>query len=321
MVEFRVISTIGPASRNAAFLRVCQEVGQAHLRINGSHLDAVALEASLSFLQPFGAAVTVDLQGRKQRIGELSRPLELAVNEVVELVAGDRAADGAVPLPDPALFVSLREGDLLILMDRQVELVVEDRSEASVHARVKRAQPLRSRAGIYVAGRPLGAVGLPPSQLAQVELARRFQVDALALSYVSEAGELEALRSLCRASGYSPRLVAKLETPEAVRSLESIAAAADELWLCRGDLGSIVSGKELAALQFKVLREAQALVPPCLVAGQVFHHLTHHEEPTRSEVVHLAELRERGARGIVLSDETAIGVNPENALRQVLALV
>ena len=51
------------------------------------------------------------------------------------------------------------------------------------------------------------------------------------------------------------------------------------------------------------------------MAGQVFEHLTRHASPTRSEVCHLHDLCVRGYAGIVLSDETAIGSSPVDAVR------
>ena len=57
------------------------------------------------------------------------------------------------------------------------------------------------------------------------------------------------------------------------------------------------------------------------MAGQVLEHLTDHGEPTRSEVCHLYDLLARDYAGIVLSDETAIGIHPARAVRQAAALV
>jgi pyruvate kinase len=57
------------------------------------------------------------------------------------------------------------------------------------------------------------------------------------------------------------------------------------------------------------------------MAGQVLEHLTSHRDPTRSEVCHLYDLKVRGYAGIVLSDETAIGIDPVNAVVTARALL
>jgi pyruvate kinase len=60
---------------------------------------------------------------------------------------------------------------------------------------------------------------------------------------------------------------------------------------------------------------------PTLIAGQVLEHLTHHADPTRSEVCHLHDLLQRGYAGIVLSDETAIGCDPLRATQTASDLI
>lgn len=321
MAQFRIISTLGPASESQAFVDLCVRLGQPYVRVNGSHLSDTALERVLAFLKGFPVSVTLDLQGSKRRIGQLPEPLVLRAGSSVLLVLGDTAPVGAIPMPDADLFAQIIAGDLLVLMDRQVELLVEDISANVITARVLKAAPLRARVGVHIVNKPLLLKGLPEAQVRQVALAQKYEVAALALSFVSQAAELIVLWDHCESLKYGPQLIAKLERPEAISALPSIAAVADELWLCRGDLGAMVSARELAPLQFKVLREAAEANVPCVVAGQVFHHLTSHDEPTRSEVVHLAEIQARAACGIVLSDETAIGIDPVRTLTQVAALL
>ena len=45
-------------------------------------------------------------------------------------------------------------------------------------------------------------------------------------------------------------------------------------------------------------------------ANRTFEHMTEHATPTRSEVCYLFDTLQRGYRGVVLSDETAIGRDP-----------
>ncbi|MCW3136747.1 MAG: pyruvate kinase, partial [Canidatus Methanoxibalbensis ujae] len=86
-------------------------------------------------------------------------------------------------------------------------------------------------------------------------------------------------------------------------------------------LGTMISPKKLGYWQDKTVEIAKRLKKPILIAGQVFHHLTRNRQPTRSEVVHFYYLRKHKVDGIVLSDETAIGIDPVNALREVFALL
>jgi pyruvate kinase len=54
---------------------------------------------------------------------------------------------------------------------------------------------------------------------------------------------------------------------------------------------------------------------PVLLAGQVFEHMTEHATPTRSELCFAYDALMRGYRGVVLSDETAVGRDPVESCR------
>jgi pyruvate kinase len=55
-------------------------------------------------------------------------------------------------------------------------------------------------------------------------------------------------------------------------------------------------------------------IPACM-AGQVLEHMTEHPTPTRSEVCYLHDVLREGYRGVVLSDEAAIGRYPIESCR------
>jgi pyruvate kinase len=94
-----------------------------------------------------------------------------------------------------------------------------------------------------------------------------------------------------------------------------IAEAADALWLCRGDLGAEVGVKAMAEAVYRLSAGVQAMPVPVLLAGQVFEHMTEHRTPTRSEVCVVYDALMKGYRGVVLSDETAIGRDPVESCR------
>jgi pyruvate kinase len=113
--------------------------------------------------------------------------------------------------------------------------------------------------------------------------------------------------------------VGKIERREAAEAVEVIAPRVDAVWICRGDLGAQIGAAALA--RFVAALSPRDLGVPVLMAGQVLEHLTRHREPTRSEVCHLFDLVARGYRGIVLSDETAVGGDPANAVAAATSLL
>lgn len=133
-----------------------------------------------------------------------------------------------------------------------------------------------------------------------------------ALSYVKDAAEMANYR---RVLGESSHLIAKLERATALEDADGIAKMADELWLCRGDLGAEMGSRAMAEAVHAFSKKVASLPVPVLLAGQVLEHMTESLPPTRSELCYLYDALKAGFRGVVLSDETAIGRYPVEACR------
>lgn len=198
----------------------------------------------------------------------------------------------------------MRPGERLWLDDARIEVVVERVAADHLEARVTRPGILRSHKGINRPEHPIPCTTLGPRDEAMIALARSAPDCELAFSFVHDGSEAALVRA---AAGDGPRLVAKLERTEAFAHLDAIAETFDELWLCRGDLGSQAGLWALGPLQARFSAALATLGRPALLAGQVLEHLTRHAQPTRSELVHLYDVASAGYAGIVLSDETAIG--------------
>ena len=313
---FRIISTLGPSSLKEAFLKASEEVRQFQFRLNGSHLTPEMLRANVDFvrnqLPRRELRFYLDLQGSKVRIGDLPEPMKLSSHATV--ILSTEELPGRIPFPHASLLSQIQAGQELLLQDSEIRLLVLETSSLQITARVIQGGTLRSRSGVYFAGMSLFQKGIPEIQMRQIQIAAEFNLPYLALSYVQNAQELNLLRDVCRQMNYFPEIVAKIERSEALEHLKEIIQASDEVWFCRGDLGNFIPWKFLGTWQEEVIKTARQLHKPVYIAGQVFQHMVHSPQPTRSEVVHLHCLLQQGASGIVLSDETAIGEYPVQTL-------
>jgi pyruvate kinase len=149
-----------------------------------------------------------------------------------------------------------------------------------------------------------------------VDLARPYPFIRYALSYVKDAEEMRNYRQLLTASGSDPLyLIAKVERSSALAEAKNIAQSADELWICRGDLGAEMGTAAMAEEVFRLYPRVPGIPKPVFLAGQVLEHMTAQPTPTRSEISYLYEALMRGFAGVVLSDETAVGAHPIQACR------
>jgi pyruvate kinase len=310
---FEIIATLGPASFTMA--RELALGGATALRLNASHLspEELARRAAQAREGAPDLPIVVDLQGAKMRVGDIvERPL--AAGARVRFAAEAAGPEG-VSLPHPELFAAAESGATLGCDDGRLRFVVRARGEGWLEAEALVAGVLRHRKGVNLLDHPVRLSGLTPGDAARLEAVRGLPRLQVAWSFTLDGREAAWVRA--RVPG-TP-VVAKVERLEAVDALAEIAGRVDALWVCRGDLGEQLGPGALG--RFVGSLSPADLRCPVLMAGQVLEHLTDHAEPTRSEVCHLYDLLARDYAGIVLSDETAIGIHPARAVRQAAALV
>ncbi len=305
-----LIATIGPASAGLASSFV--DAGVTALRINSSHLREADLTSLVQAIRArTEIPLVVDLQGAKMRLGWFADRSVSAGGMVRFCLEADGSPEAdAVPLPHPELFDAVRVGEVLSIDDGKIQFRIDGVSRHQIHATcLSPSASLRPRKGVNRLVHPVEPRDLCARDAAAIAATKAFGNVAYALSFVRSAAELVWVQHRAGAA----RVIAKVERREAIEALPELAVRADAVWICRGDLGAQLGMQGLA-------RAVSAIAPrtlpcPVIMAGQVFEHLTHHREPTRSEVCHLFDLLRRGYAGIVLSDETAIGANPMHAVR------
>lgn len=313
-MSYDIIATLGPASATEDLWQAMIAAGATQFRLNSSHLTIADVVAWVEHLRGFydlrGGRIplVVDLQGSKWRLGKLPAG-ELTTGQPVTLIAaGASASSDVLPVPHADFFTaappSSRE---LRLNDAKVLLEIEEIAPDSIHARVKQGGPIAAHKGITYAESSFRAEGLSEKDRAILTATQQYPFVRYAISYVKNAAEMAAYRAQIGATAY---LIAKLERASAIQESAAIALEADELWLCRGDLGAELGPAGMAAAAHHFSAAVTDLPIPAVLAGQVLEHMTEKPAPTRSELCCLYEALQHGYAGFVLSDETAVGRFP-----------
>jgi len=318
-MDYDIVVTLGPSSNTEAQWTALLEAGASAFRLNTSHLSLPQLDDWLvrleTFLSALGARppLVLDLQGSKWRLGQFPA-CDLAAGQSVELVyALSAERPGVLPVPHPDFFQAAGvSSDELVLNDAKVRLARQAAGADWMTATVIQGGPLSSRKGITYAVSKYRQETLSETDRAILARTRGLAGLRYALSYVKDAGELARYRAQVEPSAY---VIAKVERPSAVDDALQIAASADELWLCRGDLGAELGLRAMAQAAHRFAAQVRSLPVRALLAGQVLEHLVEHPTPTRSEVCALHDALASGYAGFVLSDETAVGRDPAAACR------
>jgi pyruvate kinase len=132
---------------------------------------------------------------------------------------------------------------------------------------------------------------------------------------VQSSKDVEHLRTLLRGLGSKARIIAKIETKAAVDNLEEIILSADAVMIARGDLAVETLPESVPVLQRHIIGLGRKYKKPTIVATQMLVSMTEQPEPTRAEVSDVATAVIVGADATMLSDETATGQYPIEAIK------
>jgi pyruvate kinase len=320
--KYEIITTVGPATSTPVEWEQLAASGATGFRLNTSHLSLPQIETWLKKFEPFWSTfqypLVLDLQGSKWRLGDF--PLfELKAGTLVTLIRSAQSDQpGILPVPHADFFQAAElmasgtsahesRNPEILMNDAKILLRLDTASHDRMIANVQRGGVISSRKGITFAASDYRKESINIKDQAIVELSRAIHSIRFAISYVKDALEMERYRTWL---GESVFLIAKLERKTALDEVHKIARIADELWLCRGDLGAELGLATLAEQTYRFSESIVSIPKPVLMAGQVLEHMTEHATPTRSEICYLYELLLRGYCGVVLSDETAIGRYP-----------
>lgn len=318
-MDYRITATLGPASGREAVWKDMVSAGASGFRLNTSHLSLEELRRWIEKLGAFigssgmGLSLVLDLQGGKWRLGEFA-PFRLEQGRTVTLKhARTSRLPDVLPVPHQDFFLAAgTSGPEIVLNDAKVVLARETAGPGFMKARVVQAGEISPRKGITYASCGFRVEGPGERDRAILEATRGIPFIRYALSYVKDAREMSRYREVF---GARASLIAKLERESAVEDAPGIACLAEELWLCRGDLGAEMGLKGMARAAGRFSEMAAGLGVPVMLAGQVLEHMVDSPVPTRSEVSCIHDALQKGFQGVVLSDETAVGRHPVEACR------
>lgn len=316
----KVIATIGPASDSEPVLKGMIEAGMDVARIGLAHESlesalarmARVRKAAADFDRPIG--ILADLPGPKVRAGSVPESgLVLIDGNRLQLVPGTGpSSDEVVQVDYERLLTDVHPGDTLSFGDGAVVVEALGRSGDHIEVSVIHGGVLKGRPGIHIPSDRLRLSTPTKEDLRLLDAFIEVGVDMVALSFVRSAHDIRRLGTEPHPRG--PLIVAKIETRAAVENLEGIIEASGAVMVARGDLGTEFKIEELPHLQKSIIRQCIAGGRPVITATQMLESMIHAPVPTRAEASDVANAVFDGSSAVMLSAETAIGVDPVHAV-------
>jgi pyruvate kinase len=265
-------------------------------------------------------AILQDLPGPKLRIGPLiDDRVELKPGERLVLACGtnDEGDGQRMSVSWAGLAECVDPDDVIYLADGAIRLRVERirNGDCEVETAVEVGGSVASRQGLNIPGNTRGLVAVPEEDLDMLRFGESIGVDVVALSFVRSAEDVESVRRHTRLP-----LVAKIEKPQAVDNAEEIIRAADTVMVARGDLGIELPIEDVPIVQKQLLRIAGRLARPSITATQMLDSMVSSSRPTRAEATDVANAILDGTDAVMLSQETAVGAYPVEAVEMMASI-
>lgn len=317
----KIIATVGPSTDSYESIHKLIKAGANGLRLNFSHGTEDERTQQIKWIRKASnevgkpVAIIQDLQGPKIRCGDFEDIINIQKGQSLQFkYKADYERSGMIPTQYD-LSKKMKRGERLYLYDGKVKTIVTSVKDGVVHARAENSGIVIKRKGINLPDTDFGGDIITAKDKKDIAYGTTQDIDYVALSFVQHANDIDKLRRMLRSHGSSPKIIAKIETNAGVANIEGIIETADAIMIARGDLAIETSAESVPIVQRKIIGLGQKHAKLTIVATQMLATMTETPEPTRAEVSDVATAVILGTDCVMLSDETASGQYPIEAVK------
>ena len=307
MRRTKVIATVGPACSTSEQITALANAGADVLRINCSHQSTQQISELIDRIRSAApsVAILVDIQGPKHRY--IGSEQMLHSGALITFALSDIGLSTTTDAREQGIEV----GHRVLLNDGRLEVVIEKVGRDSIEVRVVQGGELKTGKGVNMPDTEVTDDLLTAKDRSDIAVARAKSVEVVALSFVQRPQDIEQVRELV---GANVMVVAKVERPQALERISEICAVSDGVMAARGDLGVELPFEVVPAAQHKIARTAltQGVISIC--ATEMLESMTTSTRPTRAEVADVTGAVRDGFDAVMLSGETAVGIDPPHAV-------
>jgi pyruvate kinase len=315
----KIVCTIGPASKRPDILKEMAAGGMDVARVNLSHGSFDDHRNTIRAIRSLGTvSVLVDLPGPKIRLGELKEPVMLKEGDAVRFTTENIVGEGlTLPVNYAKLPAEVRQGGRIFINDGLIELEVGkvDGDFKGFEAKVVSGGEASSHKGVNAPGASLSIHPPTEQDLKGIEFGVQAGADWFAASFIRNKKDVETVKQAIADAGGDQPVISKIEHGEAIKNIDEIIRETDGVMVARGDLGIEVPPWDIPLLQKQIITKCYEAGKPVIVATQMLESMVENPRPTRAEASDVANAILDGADAVMLSEETAMGAHPVEAVR------
>lgn len=318
----KIVATLGPSTEDPKILADLMKNGLSVARLNMSHgnheehANRIKAIREAEKISKSLIATLLDLSGPKIRTGEVKNgQITLKKGDSVKIVFKPIIGDeNNLYINYSGLRKELKPGAIILLDDGKRSLCVTSIGEDYVNTKVEMGGMIRGRRGVNIPGANLKISAITEKDKKDLLFGIKQDVDFVALSFVRSVKDIRDLKKLLEKNKSNAKIVAKIETPEAVSCIDEIIKETDAIMVARGDLAIEVGIEKIPTIQKMIIEKCNTSGVPVIVATQMLLSMVENETPTRAEISDIANAIYDGADAIMLSEETAIGKYPKKVV-------
>ena len=320
----KIVATIGPATQSEEIITDLIKAGVTTFRLNFSHGDHKDHQERIKTIRKVSKKLDLDigilqdLQGPKIRLGRFKDgPVKVKKGDKFLLTSNEVECTKSIAnVTYNKLAQEVTSGKRILLDDGKIEMIVEkvDVANNLLECKVTVGGVLSNNKGVNFPDVQLSVKALTDKDIEDLEFGLTVGVDWIALSFVRNPSDINEIKNLINKNGHSIPVIAKIEKFEAIDQIDSILPLCDGVMVARGDLGVEMPAEEVPLLQKELIRKANTLGIPIITATQMLDSMASNPRPTRAEVSDVANAILDGTDAVMLSNETAVGDFPVEAV-------
>lgn len=325
----KIVCTMGPASGNYETLKSMVESGMNVARFNFSHGDyeghgrmlAMVRQAELDLGVPIPALL--DTKGPEIRTGEVENGEILLEggNVVVLTTAPCMGTPSRVHVNYPMLAQEVTPGQEIYIDDGTLQLEVQSVSGDEVECRIIVGGVLHNTKGVNIPGADISLPALSAKDKEDIAWGIQHGMEYIAVSFVKTRSDILEVQKLIKSLGGNLKIIAKIETRQAVHNLIEIVDVVDGMMIARGDLGVEIPTEDVPLIQKHIIEMCRSRGKVVIVATQMLDSMIRNPRPTRAEASDVANAVLDGTDAVMLSGETASGAYPVQAVATMRRIV
>lgn len=283
-----------------------------------SHAESIANIRKVNEELPYPIGILLDTRGAEIRTHDLKTPMEVTKGDTVTFLPYGTNADESkkeLMVNYDTFADDVRETNCILLDNGELSFDIEEiKADGSVVATAKQNGTIGSRRHVNLPGAYVDLPSITDKDWEDIRFGIDQDIDYVALSFIREAEEVEAVRDLLDEKASQTRIITKIETQQAVDDVVRIIEASDGIMVARGDLGAEVPFDKLPAMQNEIVMRCKDAGKPVIVATHMLESMKEQPIPTRAEITDVAHAAVTSADATMLSGETASGKHPVVAL-------